>query len=78
MGKQMFKYVLVCMGTYMSMAAVEIFLLKPLVDFFGTDFWTHLLVYAILLLVVNPVITKIITNKIDFVYKQTTVKEDGQ
>lgn len=77
MGKQAFKYILVCMGIYLGISAIEIFLLESLVDFISTKFWIHFIVYIILLLVVNPILTRIISDKIGF-ESDELIKEDGQ
>lgn len=48
------------MAVYLLLTAIEIFLFKPLVDFISMNFWGHFIVYTILLLLINPLITKII------------------
>ena len=63
MGKQSFKYIGLCMGIYLCLSAIEIFLCKPLVDFIGTGFWTHMLVYSCLLLIANPIATYFIIKR---------------
>ena len=63
MGKQTIKYIGLCIGIYLCLSVVEIFLLRPLVDFIGTGFWTHMIVYCVLLLVINPVSTYFIIEK---------------
>lgn len=63
MGKQTFKYIGLCMAIYLSMSVVEIFLCKPFIDFIGTGFWTHMVVYCVLLLLVNPVVTYFVIDK---------------
>ena len=58
------KYTLLCMGIYLSLVTVEIFLLSPLADFFGSSYRSHLIFYLILLLLIDPVITRILSEKI--------------
>ncbi len=63
MVKQTLKYIVFCMAIYLSISAIEIFLLPPLIDFISTDFWIHMYIYIFLLLVLNPIITKLISDK---------------
>ena len=58
------KYTLLCMGIYLSLAAMEFFLLSPLAYFFGSSYRSHLILYLILLLVLDPIITRILSEKI--------------
>lgn len=73
MSKVFIKYLGIYMGVYLVLAAIEIFILKPLVDFIGTNFWIHMGVYSVLLIVINPVICKLIGNMIS---KETKVIEE--
>lgn len=68
MGKQTFKYIGFCLGIYLLLSAIEIFLFRPLVDFIGTSFWTYFVVYNVFLILLNPLLTKLIVNKF-FVFK---------
>ena len=61
---QFVKYTLLCMGIYLSLAASEIFLLSPLADFFGSSYRSHLIFYLILLLILDPILTRILSEKI--------------
>ena len=63
MVKQTLKYIIFCMAIYLSISAIEIFLLPPLIDFISTDFWIHMYVYIFLLLVLNPIIIKLISDR---------------
>lgn len=63
MGKQTFKYIGLCTAIYLCISAVEIFLGSPLIDFIGTDFWTHIIVYCLLLLIVNPTVVYFVIYK---------------
>ena len=64
MGKKTFIYIFVVVFTLLLLALIEVFLLRPLVDMIGFDYWTHLIVYLILFVFVNPIITKIITDNL--------------
>ena len=66
-------YMLSVMGIYLGMSFVEIFLLEPLVDFIGTGFWVHLVVYGICLLLVNPICTWFIAKLLPFKAPQIKV-----
>ncbi|MBQ6334087.1 MAG: hypothetical protein IJI46_03330 [Erysipelotrichaceae bacterium] len=66
MGKDTFKYLGVCMGIYLALAAIEFFLLRPLVDFFGTGVYTPLIVYLIILVLVDPILTRMISDLMGF------------
>ena len=63
MGKQGFKYILLCIGIYLCMSAIEIFLFKPLINLIDTRFITHLIIYNVFLLLVNPIVVKLIIDK---------------
>ena len=73
MGKDSFKYVLICMGIYLGFAIVEIFLIKLLIDLITTNFIAHMLIYNVLLLVVNPLAVKLIVDKC-FDFKADTIE----
>ena len=62
MGKKTFPYILLCTGLYLILSAIEIFLLKPLVDFLGTGYRIHLVVNLILLLIVNPFLVRFLSD----------------
>ena len=73
MGKDTFKYILVCMSFYMTLAAAEVFLLDPLLDFIVQGFWPHFWVDVALILTVNPILTWKVADR--FKWKET--KEYG-
>lgn len=58
------KYTLLCMGIYLSLGTAGIFLLSPLADFFGSSYRSHLIFYLVLLLILDPIITRILSEKI--------------
>lgn len=64
MGKYTFKYILMCMGIYLALSTIEIFAFKPLINLIDTRFTTHLIVYNVFLLIVNPIVTKLIVSKL--------------
>lgn len=53
-----FKYIGFYTLSYLILSGIEIYLLRPLVDFVSTNFWFHFVVYLILLLIVNPFVVK--------------------
>ena len=74
MGKQALKYVPLCVGIYLCLSAIEIFLFKPLINLIDTRFTTHLIVYNVFLLIVNPIVTKLVVDKF-FNFKSNEVIE---
>ena len=56
MGKKTLPYISLCTGMYLLLGAIEIFLCRPLIDFIGFGYRTHLIVYLILLLLIDPLI----------------------
>ncbi len=64
MGKKTLPYIGLCTGTYLLISAFEIFLCHPLVDFIGFGYRIHLIVYAILLLAINPYLVRFCTDKL--------------
>ncbi|MBR3252186.1 MAG: hypothetical protein IKF80_10805 [Erysipelotrichaceae bacterium] len=65
MKKKMLRYFLICMGTYLILAAAEIFLLGPLVDMITENFWGRFAVYCGLLLIVDPLVTRFVADRFD-------------
>lgn len=64
MAKQLFRYTLFAMFTYLGLVAAEIFILKPLIDFFGNGFKENFIVYSILILIIDPLLLRLISNRI--------------
>ena len=58
------KYLGIYTGVYLLIALSEIFLLSPLVDFFGNGFWIRFLIYSILFLLINPFAVRWIGDRI--------------
>ena len=68
------KYSALCMGIYLVLAGTEILVFHPLADFFGSSYRAHLVFYLILLLAIDPLLTKILSEKIRKRYE----KEEGE
>ena len=64
MGKKTFVYVVSVVSILLLLALIEVFLFRPLIDMIGFDYMTHLFVYLMLFVIINPVITKIITDNL--------------
>lgn len=75
MGKDGFRYFVVCTGIYLALAGAEFFLFRPLLDFFGTGVWTPVIVYIVLLLIADPLLTRFISDQIGF--KELNKDEEG-
>lgn len=75
MGKQTFKYILLCIGIYLCLSAIEIFLFKPLINLIDTRFIIHVIIYNVFLLVVNPIAVKLIIDKF-FNFKSDEIIEN--
>lgn len=66
MGKQTLKYICTCIGIYLLLFVIEIFVLKNLIDFIGSDFKTYLIIYNVFLFAINPIVSWMIVKKLDF------------
>ena len=55
-----------CLGTYLSLVIIEIFVLEALINMFTTHFFYKVIIYSILLLLINPFLTKFLTDKYKF------------
>lgn len=64
MGKQGFKYVPLCMGIYLVLSAIEIFAFKPLINLITVSFISHVIIYNVFLLIINPLVTYLLVNKL--------------
>ena len=74
MKKKMFRYFLICVGTYLILAAVEIFLLGPLVDMITVKFWGRFAIYCVLLLIVDPLIMRFVADRFDL--NEKTIEDE--
>ena len=63
MGKDTFRYIGLCMALYLTMAAIEYFLMGPLADFISQDYRVHLIAYLLCLLLINPALTRSIADR---------------
>lgn len=63
MGKQGLKYVLLCIGIYLLLSTIEIFVFKPLINLVTVSFINHVIIYNVFLLLINPFATYLIVNK---------------
>ena len=70
-----FKYIVFYTISHLALSAIEIFFLKPLVDMFSTNFWMQILIYALLLLLINPIIIKFLAK---IFIKEETVINQGE
>jgi len=76
MGKQTFKYILLCMGFYLVLAALQIFAVKPIINyFFDPGFWNYMIIYNVLLLLVNPIIVYLIIKRFFNFKCEETIEE---
>lgn len=76
MGRQTFKYILFCMLTFLLLAAIEIFLLKPVIECFGNQLITNVIIYLILFIIVNPVII-ILLDKLWFKFEPERIEDNS-
>ena len=73
MKKKIFRYFMICTVSYLCLAVIEIFLLRPLVDMIAMNFWGRLGIYCVLLLIVDPFATRFIADHLDL---RDEIKED--
>ena len=66
MGKDTLRYMAVCAGIYLGLALFEVLVLHSLIDFFPASVWTPVIFYGILLIVIDPILTRIISNRFGF------------
>ncbi|MBO4358564.1 MAG: hypothetical protein J5796_02065 [Erysipelotrichaceae bacterium] len=62
MGKRLSACFLMSLTILLFLAAAEIFLLRPIIDMVSFSDWVQLAIYCILIIVINPIIAKMITN----------------
>ena len=62
MGKRLSACFLMSLTILLFLAAAEIFLLRPVIDMISFSDWVQLVIYCILIIVINPIIAKMITN----------------
>ena len=64
MRKRLFVYWLCCLGIYLCLFLFELFVLDPVFDYIGKDYYSHLLIYVVLLIIINPLLTKFLSEKL--------------
>jgi hypothetical protein len=64
MRKRLFVYWLCCLGIYLGLFLFELFVLDPVFDYIGEDFYRHLLIYVVLLVIINPILTRFLSEKL--------------
>lgn len=74
MKKKLFRYFLICIASYLLLAFIEIFLLRPLVDMITMNFWGRFAIYCVLLLLIDPLIMRYIANHFDL--NEKTIDEE--
>ncbi len=60
------KYMFLCLLLYLALGLVEIYGLRPLLDTVTDSFFLQTAVYMVLMLVVNPILTYVISEKLPF------------
>ena len=75
MGKKTLIYTFVVLCLLLLFALIEVFLLRPLIDMFSFDYRIHLIIYLVLFIFINPLISKIITDKLK-IAKMEKEKDD--
>ena len=60
------KYILSCMLIYLSIFLLELFLLNPLLDGISENYIIRIIIYAFLMLIINPIITFYIGERLPF------------
>ncbi|MBQ1483477.1 MAG: hypothetical protein IIZ28_07910 [Erysipelotrichaceae bacterium] len=73
MGKDTFRYIGLCMLIYLSIAAVQIFFLDPVIDLAVQGFFPHLYVHIALLLIFDPILTAYLLSK----FKWNIIEDNG-
>ena len=66
MGKDALRYMAICAGIYLALAIFGFLVLRPLVDFFPASVWTPVIFYGVLLVIVDPLLTRIISDRFGF------------
>ncbi|MBR4461516.1 MAG: hypothetical protein IKS51_02930 [Erysipelotrichaceae bacterium] len=77
MGKKTLPYIGLCTGMYLLLGAFEIFLCKPLIDFIGFGYRTHLIVFLLLLLLVDPLIVRYVADKTKY-GQNKEIRQEGE
>lgn len=62
--KQSLKYILLCMGFYLLLAAIEVFAFKPLISLATTKFVAYVIIYNVIFIIIDPILVKLIVDKL--------------
>ncbi|MBQ5444957.1 MAG: hypothetical protein IIU29_07205 [Erysipelotrichaceae bacterium] len=73
MGKDTFRFIGLSMLIYLSIAALQIFLLDPVIDLAVWGFFPHLYVHIALLVIIDPIITRYLLGR----FKWNIVNDNG-
>lgn len=60
-----FKYFMLCIAINLALAFIALVLCKPLIVFITTRFFIQLLIYSVLLILINPILTYVLVNMIE-------------
>lgn len=69
MGKIGFKYFLMCMTINLGLAGLEIFTGKCLANFVNIRYTMRVLIYVVLLMIFNPIVTYVLADATDKNFK---------
>lgn len=64
-----FVYFGLCLGIYLSLAVIEIFIFEALINMITTHFFYKVIIYSVIFLLINPFLTKFLTDKYKFSIK---------
>lgn len=74
--KDWLKHFVLYLGILLALCLLEVIVLNPIIDFFGVDFYIHLFAYLLLFIVVNPLCTWLIAQKIIFIDKDVETLDE--
>lgn len=63
MKRRIVLYFLLCLSIFLSLCLIEIFILKPLVDMISFKDSIQYIIYIVLFIIINPVVTKLIADQ---------------
>ena len=63
---KVFRFLGFTLGIYLGLFLLELLALSPLLDIWGKDFRLRILIWNILLLIVDPLLTWFLTKRFDF------------
>lgn len=62
------KYTLLCTGIYLLLCLIEVFVMRPLIDFIDDGFLTYFVVYNIFFILLNPILTYFVYERLPLNY----------